>query len=109
MTTEPQNNTRELRREHEIQVGNLSTPICLRIYRRKADGMLLIEQSHFIKTGIQYLPYALNEFQTSDETLDEDMVVSNLEKTILGFYDQAVRRGHIPSESWLVPNSAFDK
>ena len=66
--------------------------------------MLLIEQSHFIKTGIQYLPYSVNEFQSSDE----EAIMCDLEKTILGFYDQAVRRGYAPSESWLVPNSAFD-
>lgn len=74
----------------------------MRIYR-KPGGRLRIEQSHFIKTGIQYLPYAVNEFQGPDESA----TVQELERNILNFYDQAIRRGYTPSERWLVPNSAF--
>jgi hypothetical protein len=87
---------------HELRVGILPTAIRMRIYR-KPDGKLRIEQSHFIKTGIQYLPYAVNEFQS----LDESATVRELESKILGFYDQAIRRGYTPSECWLVPNSSF--
>lgn len=94
---------REFVSQFEVRVGDLSTAIRMRVYRRKSDGKLLVEQSHFIKTGIQYLPYAVSEFQS----LDESAVVSELQKNILGFYEQAVRRGYTPSESWLVPNSSF--
>jgi hypothetical protein len=67
------------------------------------DGKLLIEQSHFIKTAIQYLPYAVKEFPGMDVAAS----LNSLEQNIQGFYDQAVRRGYTPSESWLVPNSGF--
>ncbi|SRR6266568_7907302 len=92
----------ELVSHRELRIGTLPTAIRMRIYR-KPDGKLRIEQSHFIKTGIQYLPYAVNEFQGPDESA----TVKELERNILGFYDQAIRRGYTPSECWLVPNSAF--
>ncbi len=103
MTTKQGKDFCDFKCRHEVRVGNLSTTIQMRVYRRKSDGKLLIEQSHFLKTGIQYLPYAVNEVQGEDETA----ALHELEQNILNFYDQAVRRGYTPSESWLIPNRAF--
>jgi len=105
MNANPGNELREFISQYEVRVGDIPTAICLQVYRRRSDGKLLIEQSHFIKTGIQYLPYAVSEFQGLDETA----AVSQLKKNILGFYEQAVRRGYAPAESWLVPNSNFQE
>ena len=93
---------RTLSTEREFRVGNLSTPVRVRIYRRISDDALIIEQSHFIKTSLQYLPYSVRDFVgTKTEVLDQ--VVT----TMTNFYEEAVRRGYSPSESWLVPNSNF--
>lgn len=93
--------TCELLKEQEIQVGDLSPAIRVRVYR---DGeKLLVEQSHFLKTAIQYLPYAVDQLPGSDE----NSALADLQNIILGFYEQAVRRGYPPSPSWLVPNSSW--
>jgi hypothetical protein len=105
MTAKSGKDSYELKCHHNVRVGNLSTTIHMRVYQRKSDGKLLIEQSHFIKTGIQYLPYAVNEMQGSDETA----ALHELEQNILNFYDQAVRRGYTPTEAWLIPNSSFQE
>jgi hypothetical protein len=105
MTTKSENDTREFVREHELRVGNLSTPIRMLVYRRKADGKLLLEQSHFVKTSIQYLPYVVTELDGNDEAA----AVKALQQVFIDFYDQAVRRGYVASESWVVPNANFQE
>jgi hypothetical protein len=105
MATKSEDNSREFLRAYEFRIGTLSTPIRMRVFRRKADGKLLIEQSHFLKTSIQYLPYAVNELDSADEAV----AMRELENIFLGFYDQAVRRGYPVKENWLVPNTGFQK
>jgi hypothetical protein len=103
MTFEQNQETPEFVAEHELSVGALTTPVRIRISRRKSDGALLVEQSHFIKTAIQYLPHSANQ----PFFCDESKVLDDLLATMTSFYDQAIRRGYKPSESWLVPNSGF--
>jgi len=45
MTFEQNQETPEFVAEHELRVGALSTPVRVRISRRKSDGALLVEQS----------------------------------------------------------------
>jgi hypothetical protein len=103
MTFEQNQETPEFVAEHELHVRALTTPVRIRISRRKSDGALLVEQSHFIKTAIQYLPHSANQpfFCAESKVLDEILA------TMLSFYDQAVRRGYTPSEKWLVANTGF--
>ena len=87
---------------HQFQVGTLATPVQVRIYRR-GDGAFILEQSHFLRTAIQYLPHAYKgPFQG---TLAE--ALAQLKGAISDFFEQAVRRGYPPSEGWLVPNTLF--
>jgi hypothetical protein len=103
MTFEQNQETPEFVAEHELRVGALSTPVRVRISRRKSDGALLVEQSHFIKTAIQYLPHSANQpfFCAESKALDEIL------GTMTSFYDQAIRRGYKPSENWLIANTGF--
>ena len=93
----------QLKAEREFRVGDLSTPVRVRIYQRLSDGALVVEQSHFIKTSIQYLPYAVNEYSGNEAEAFNQLVT-----TVTNFYEEAVRRGYQASDSWLVPNSAFE-
>jgi hypothetical protein len=103
MTFESNDDALELIALHELRVGELETPVQVRILRRKSDDALILEQSHFVKSAIQYLPYTANKpFLCSErEALDQVAATMN------GFYDQAVRRGYKPAESWLVENTKF--
>jgi hypothetical protein len=103
MTSNPNDSTTEFLEEQELRVGDLATPILLRISRRKADGALLITQSHFVKTAIQYLPYSANQpyFCPRQEAVDRILSIMK------NFYDQAIRRGYKPTEGWLVENTRF--
>ena len=89
--------------EHSFRVGQLRTPVRVRVFRRLADGAVLLEPSHFLKTAIQYLPHAYRgPFQgTAAEA------VAELAAQATAFHEQAVRRGYPPSEDWLVPNTTF--
>lgn len=87
--------------EFQITVGELQPPIRVRV-RREGDH-LVVEQSHFLKTSIQYLPWAVREMagESPRAAFDE------LRNTVLSFYEQAVRRGYPPKDNWLVPNTGY--
>jgi hypothetical protein len=88
--------------EFFVRVGSLEPPIRVRVHPGGV-GFLILEQSHFLRTSIQYLPYAVREVVGDDPRA----AFEALSRTILGFYDQAVRRGYAPQAAWLVPNSAY--
>jgi hypothetical protein len=103
MTSEQSKNPPEFVAEHELRIGALSTPIRVRLFRRQPDGALLVEQSHFLKTSIQYLPHTINQpFFCAENTVLDDLTA-----TMTNFYNQAIGRGYSPSENWLVPNTGF--
>ncbi len=89
--------------ELELRVGDLATPVRIRILAQP-DGAFLVVPSHFLKTAIQYLPDSAAHVYRC--TLDE--VAGQVRAGMMHFYDQAVRRGYPPSEAWLVPNGAFE-
>ncbi len=94
---------REFVAEYEFRVGQLSTPIRIRISRRIEKHDFVFEQSHFIKTPAQYTAYAASEpFAEGQAKAVHDAV-----RSITSFYDSAMKRGHKPSESWLVRNEKF--
>lgn len=85
-----------------LSLSNALPPIRMRIYRR-ADHHLIVEQSHFLKTSIQYLPYAVREMEGDDP----GAAFQELTAILRGFYEQALRRGYTPSAAWLVPNTSY--
>jgi hypothetical protein len=94
---------REFIAEYEFRVGELFTPIRVRISRRVAKNDFVFEQSHFIKTPAQYTAYAASEpFADNPAKAVHDAV-----RSVTSFYDSAMKRGHKPSESWLVRNETF--
>ncbi|HUO59542.1 MAG TPA: hypothetical protein VMT82_08495 [candidate division Zixibacteria bacterium] len=95
---------REFVCEGEIRLGDLNTAIKVRVYRRISDSKIIVVQSHFLKTAIQYLPYAVHEMSQAEPSA----ALKELERTLVHFYEQAVRRGYTPSDSWLVPNTSYN-
>jgi hypothetical protein len=95
--------TRELRTEQTFHIGQLSTPVLLRVYRL-SNGGYQVEASHYLKTAIQYLAHTASPVYTCEES----EALKQYQATVLGFYEQAVRRGYPPSESWLIPNPNFE-
>jgi hypothetical protein len=93
---------RELRSEHTIHVGQLSSPVRIRIFRL-GNGGYEVDSSHYLKTSIQYMPHTINSVYNCEES----QVLEQYQATLYGFYDQAVRRDYLPSESWLVENPSF--
>ncbi|MDR3763910.1 MAG: hypothetical protein P4M01_07420 [Acidobacteriota bacterium] len=89
-------------REYHIQVGTLCPFVRVRIFRRD-DASFQFQLSHFLKTSIQYLPYAVDCIAADDE----DAAIHQLEQNMHGFYEQALHRGYTPSASWLVPNPSY--
>jgi hypothetical protein len=94
---------RELVAQYSFRVGELSTPIRIRISRRIAQHDFIFEQSHFIKTPAQYTAYAASQPFADDQA----KATSDAVRSITSFYESATKRGHIPSESWFVANQSF--
>ena len=94
---------REIVAEYSFRVGELSTPIRIRISRRIAQRDFVFEQSHFIKTPAQYTAYAASQPFAGDQA----KATSDAVRSITSFYESAMKRGHHPSESWFVANESF--
>jgi len=94
---------RRLVSEHQFFVGELSQRITLRLYESPERDWIEYEQSHFIRTPLQADPY-----RTSTPWGDDALYALNFAAFgITQWYDQAVREGHQPNDSWLVPNPRF--
>lgn len=89
--------------ERELRVGELETPVRIRIYAQP-DGAFLAIPSHYIKTAIQYLP----DSAAHSYHCELDEVAGKVLAGMMHFYDQAVRRGYQPGPEWLVLNGTFD-
>ena len=94
---------RELVAEYKFRVGQLSTPLRIRISRRIAQRDFIFEQSHFIKTPAQYTAYSASQPFAEDQA----KATSDAVRSIMSFYESATKRGHIPSDSWFVANESF--
>ena len=94
---------RRLVSEHQFFVGELSPRITVRLYESQERDRIEYEQSHFIRTPLQ-----ADAYQTSTPWGDDALYALNLAAFgITQWYDQAVREGHQPNDSWLVPNPRF--
>jgi SAM-dependent methyltransferase len=59
--------------------------------------------SRLIKTPAQYTAYAASQPFAEDQA----KATSDAVRSITSFYESAMKRGHIPSESWFVANESF--
>lgn len=91
--------------EYQFTVGKLKTVITIRIYTENKGSQYLFEQSHAIKTPSQAGPYWTSKPWADYEAYAVHRAISG----ITDYYKAAVKAGHKPVESWLVPNKRFVK
>jgi hypothetical protein len=89
--------------EYKFTVGKLTTEITIRTYKEKEHGGYIFEQSHNIKT-----PAQLSAYHPSRPWGDYEAYAVHLAVTsITQYYEEAIKAGHVPNESWLIPNKYF--
>jgi hypothetical protein len=96
-------NPRKLVSEYQFRLQGLSPLIKIRIYKGIGAKGVEFEQSHYIHTPTQAGPYITSRPWGDDEAYA-------LHEAVTGFttyYNAAVREGHAPKDSWLIPNEDF--
>lgn len=81
-----------------FRIGQLQTPITL-LVRKPYRGRVVYEISHAIKTPLQGMPYLTSHPQAETR----QWALWRALEGVIGHYREAVREGHKPDESWLVP------
>ncbi|HUT53686.1 MAG TPA: hypothetical protein VM658_09860 [bacterium] len=93
----------QLLSEFEFHVGELTTPIRIKLFRRIGGKEVWFRQSHFIHTPSQFDPY-MTSLPFAD---DEAYALHRAVDSIVSYYEAAIKDGHTPDEKWLVPNEGF--
>lgn len=112
MTEEPLNamrnpliiHQRQLVTEYAFCLGDIPTPIRVRLYRQLEEGRVSCEQSHYIQTPLQDEPI----FESADDHPSVEACLKTITDDMAEQYRQAEQAGHRPSESWLLPSRDFD-
>jgi hypothetical protein len=94
---------REFISEHQLSLHGIAIPVTIRLYKSVDGERIEFEQSHYIKTPLQEKPYKTDY----SWGVDEKKALTRVMRTINEHYDEAVRKGHKSSESWLIPNEYF--
>ncbi|MBY0280000.1 hypothetical protein K2Z84_32085 [Candidatus Binatia bacterium] len=89
--------------EYRFWLGELSTVIRIRLFQEMGTERVHFEQSHFIHAPTQAGPYMTSRPWNDNEDAALNQAVMFFEM----HYHEAVEKGHIPDESWLVANDAF--
>jgi len=90
--------------EYQFFVGELPQMVAVRLYESLDRSWIEFEQSHFINTPLQIDAYRTNAPYGDNE---DDALRLAVGFCLVQWYEQAVREGHQPDESWLVPNPRF--
>jgi len=90
-------------REVRIRVGVLTSPVTIRIYyQAKSSEPFTYEISAIVKTGSEGKPQdARRSAPTENEALRRAV------RTLTQNYEDAVRRGEIPDDRWLVESATL--
>ena len=90
-------------RTHQFTLEDIMVTITIRIYRKIGEYRFHFDQSHYIKTPCQF-----SRYRTSSPFGDtEDKALDHALETFTDYYHAAVRKGHMPDETWLVANENF--
>jgi hypothetical protein len=95
---------RRLVSEYQFFVGELPQMITVRFYQPLDRNWIEFEQSHFINTPLQIDAYRTSAPYGDDQ---DDALRLAVGFCLVQWYEQAIREGHQPDESWLVPNPRF--
>jgi hypothetical protein len=98
-------NPRKFISEYQFTLRGIAALITIRLYKPIHGEGVEFEQSCYIHTPTQATPYRTSHPWGDDEAYALHLAV----RSITQYYNEAVRLGHSPSESWLVPNENFLK
>lgn len=90
----------DIRGDYELRIGDLDTPVHIKLRRHVGSDETDFEVSHAIKTTGMPGPY-----RTSIRRGDYPAYA--LHRAIMGITDHfrtAIKEGHRPQESWLIEN-----
>jgi hypothetical protein len=90
--------------EYQFFVGELPQMVAVRLYESLDRDCIEFEQSHFINTPLQIDAYRTSAPYGENE---DDALRLAVGFCLVQWYEQAVREGHQPDQSWLVPNPRF--
>lgn len=96
---------RELRGEFHFKVGKLTPGVVVRLWRHIGVEGVFFELSHFMKTPSQADPYVTSGPWGDDEA----SALRKAVMTLTMYFDIAVREGHTPDDTWLVPSRSFGR
>ena len=83
---------------YEFTVGELKTPIALQVGWQPDRKHAFLTLSHVIKTPAQFGPY----FPQTHSYNELQYAIAQGVTAITVYYRDAVRKGHQPSEEWLL-------
>jgi hypothetical protein len=83
-----------------IRVGELETPVTIDIGRFLTSENAKFSVTHSIHTPVQGGPYRTSKPYAEDAAYALHRAIDGL----ISYYEEAVRAGHEPEESWLVEN-----
>lgn len=89
--------------EYAFRLEGIEVTITIRLFDSIPSGRVWWSQSHHLHTPSQAGPYMTSR-PFGD---DADVALRSAVSGFVQFYDAAIRAGHEPNESWLVPNDRF--
>ena len=89
--------------EYQFALRDIPIVITIKLYQPINGNKVWFNQSHFIKTPTQMGPYMTSRPWNDDEASALHQVVSGFTQ----YYEDAVKQGHSPDASWLIPNKNF--
>ena len=89
--------------ECRFYLGELPTPVTIKIYKQAGKEQYYFYQSHWIKTPSQIGPYITSRVWESSR----DAALSRAIDSLVSYYESAVDKGDPPDEAWLVKNEDF--
>lgn len=96
----------ELVRTAEFRFENIPVTVKLEVFNTFAEHgpgcFYYVRQSHFIATPVQAGPY----IPSGPFFANPEVGIQTVIDWMLAFYNEAIRKGHKPSESWLMGRTA---
>ena len=86
-----------------FRLGDLSPKIRVRLFRWPGDKEIYFEQSHFLRVPGQREAHTPGLKSDSNEAY----ALTHAVEALAHAYDDAVERGHQPSDEWLIENEDF--
>lgn len=94
--------------KHVLMINDIEESVIIQVWHEPghADGYdYFFECSHHIHTPVQGGPYITNRPYNTSESSALRQAING----IMSYYKEAKIAGYVPSVSWLIPNSLFNK